>query len=191
MLQKIVPETVLFLLAMGFASDFCELVNSEKYRNRVLCRSRLLGAFIRHLDPKWIVNEGEHMYPEFGSCRRDIVHWLDTRTNAILILANSFLLIELIIFGLSYTLDPHFVVLNLVAFCCVSRVKPTTKLKNELLTDVQMVLLYLYKWNLDDPVGCLEVVSTKIPALKTALLEVQRLKQRSQTRKSRRDKNGI
>jgi len=181
MLQKIVPESVLFFLAMGFASDFWELVNCAKYRNRVLRRSRLLGAFIRHLDPKWIVNEGEHMYPEFGSFRGDIVHWLDTRTNAILILANTFLLIELIILGLSYTLDPHFVVLNLLAFGSVSRVKPTTKLKNELLTDVQMVLLYLYKWNSEDPVGCREIVSTKIPRLKTALLEVQRLKQLSQT----------
>ena len=181
MLQKIVPESVLFFLAMGFASDFWELVNCAKYRNRVLRRSRLLGAFIRHLDPKWIVNEGEHMYPEFGSFRGDIVHWLDTRTNAILILANTFLLIELIILGLSYTLDPHFVVLNLLAFGSVSRVKPTSKLKNELLTDVQMVLLYLYKWNSEDPVGCREIVSTKIPRLKTALLEVQRLKQLSQT----------
>jgi hypothetical protein len=120
------------------------------------------------------------MYPEFGSCKNDIVHRLDTRTNAILILANLFLFLEVIIAGLSYTLDPHFVVLNLIAFCSVSRIKPTVNLKNELLTDVQMVLLYLYKWNLDDPGGCCEVVSTKIPRLKTALSAVQRLKRLSQ-----------
>jgi len=182
MLQNLVPESVLFLLAMGLASDFWQLVKCAKYRSRVLSQPELLNAFIRHLEPKWIISKGEGIYPEFGSCRNDIVHWLDTKTDAILILANSFLFLELIIAGLSYSLDPHFVVLNLIAFCSVSRIKPTTvNLKNELLTDVQMVLLYLYKWNLDDPVGCREMVSTKIPRLKTALLAVQRLKQLSQT----------
>jgi hypothetical protein len=132
MLQDLVLEVPLLLLTMGLASDFWQLVKCAKYRNRVLCRSLLLSALIRHLDPKWITNEGENMYPEFGSCRNDIVHWLDTRINAILILANSFLFIELIISGLSYLLDPHFVVLNLVAFCSVSRIKPTITLKNEL-----------------------------------------------------------
>jgi len=98
-----------------------------------------------------------------------------------LILANLFLFLEVILAGLSYTLDPYFVVLNLIAFCSVSRIKPTVNLKNELLTDVQMVLLYLYKWNLDDPVDCRQVVSTKIPRLKTALSAIQRLRQLSQT----------
>jgi hypothetical protein len=119
--------------------------------------------------------EGENISLQPKSRRSDIVHWLDIRATTILILENSFLALELMISCVSYSLDPRFVVLNLVAFWSVSRIKPTVKSKNEVLVDVQLLLLYLCRWNFEDPGGCCEVVSTKIPALKTALSVIQNL----------------
>ena len=175
MLQKLVPESVLFVFTMGYAFGFWQLVKCEKYWNRILHQSELLRTLIRHLGPRWIVVEGENISPQPKSRRSDIVHRLDTRASAILILENSCLGLALIVSCVSYSLDPHFLVVNLVAFWSISRIKPMVKLKNEVLADVQLLLLFVYKWNFEDPDGCCKVVSTKIPALKIALSVVQNL----------------
>ena len=119
--------------------------------------------------------EGETVSPQLKSRSSDIVHWPEIRATAILILENSFLGLELMISWVSYSLNPRFVVLNLVAFWTVSRIKPMVKLKKEVLVEVQLLLLCLYKWNFEDHGGCCKVVSTKIPALKTALSVIQNL----------------
>ncbi len=179
MLKNVMLELPLFLLTMAFGSSFWQFVKCAKFRNLVLCKSELLNAFIRHLEPAWIMNEGENMRPRFGSCRNEIILWLDIRTDLILARARSLVFVELIICALSYALNPDFVVLNLAAFCAVHSVQPPDSIKCELLFEVERVLLYLYKWNLDDPAGCSEAVSTNIPRLRTALVAIRKLNNNS------------
>jgi hypothetical protein len=172
---KLFLEPWLCLTAYWMGISFWSGLESLRYRNRVLSDDKLLSAFIRTLEPEWIKREGESLNPEFGSYFNDISHWLNTYKNTVVLLSNFLIFGILLVCAISYWLSLVCIAINL-ACLAISAIVPIKKeLKQDMLVEVQMILLYLYAWYSTNPSQCESDVRQQVPKLKVALHAIQEI----------------
>jgi hypothetical protein len=171
-----------YLIEAGFGPiiysiglSFWTVFKASRYRRRVLTRSGSLDSFIKHLEPAWIKDQGAVIQPEFGSPFKDILHWLRNNSNAMCIVGNGSLLGVITLIVASYLLGLGFAVFNIIVFFATAGQPLTTATRNDMLIDVQMILLFLYRWNFDNPQECALTISARIPLLNEAFRAIRRI----------------
>lgn len=91
------------------------------------------------------------------------------------IVGNGSLLGVITLIVASYLLGLGFAVLNIIVFFATAGQPLTTATRNDMLIDVQMILLFLYRWNFDNPQECALTISARIPLLNEAFRAIRRI----------------
>jgi len=165
------------LTSICFACElnFWATVKGALYRRRLLTDLDLLASFIRHLGDGWIAQEGERIRPQ-TDCHCTAVLQLSQRNSRLLNKTGQlFLAAAFLLAAIGYALHPYFLIADALLFLLASVPPRTRAMTNYVLDEIYLLVLHLYKWNLEAPQDCSTQIASRVPGLTGALQMVRRI----------------
>ena len=173
MWSKILLQSALASGCLFFGWNFWATVKCSHYRKRILSSPTLLDEVASCMGYEWIWDTSASFF--FRSGPNTIAQFEAENRSALLMIGNLFLLGACVVFAISYALHPYFLGMDIAIFCAGSLRPINRRMKSNMLSEIQLILLYLCRWTFDAPQECSANVASKLPQFMNALRTVQNI----------------
>jgi hypothetical protein len=170
---KILLQSALASGSLFFGWNFWATVKCSHYKKRILSSPALLDEVATCMGYEWIWDKSANFLFRSGS--NNIAQFEAENRSALVIIGNLLLLGTCVVFAFSYVLHPYFLGMDIAIFCAGSLPPINRRMKSNMLSEIQLILLYLCGWALDDPQDCSAKVAAKLPQFTNALCTVQKI----------------
>jgi hypothetical protein len=172
---KITAEIPLAAVCFICGLNFWAVIKCSLYRHRMLTDAQLLDRFLQCVGHDWIIRAGALVRPQTASHGASVLQLSRKNAHVLWAAGNLFLLAVLVLSAGSYFLQRYFLVIDAAIFFLAAVPPRTRAMTNYILSDIYLVVLHLYKWNMDLPQNCSAEIAGRIPHLRKTLDAVQRM----------------
>jgi hypothetical protein len=170
---KITLQSALASGCLFFGWNFWATIKCWRYRKGFLSSPELLDEVATCMGYEWIWDTSANFLFRSGS--NAIAQFESENRSALVIVGNLLLLGACVVFAISYAQHPYFLGMDIAIFCAGSLPPMNRRMKSNMLSEIQLILLYLCRWTLDAPQECSASVASKLPQFRNALRTVQKI----------------
>ena len=165
MVVKIIIEVVGAIVLISLSWSFWQCVHSPKYLGRMLSDYNQMKRIYEFFGTDTIRAEGEKLQPVLGSYSANVATWMKSSLSALDTARNTTLFFLVLIIFLSYFLGVRFLLINVGIFFVSSSLPMSEAAKRNMMTDIRMIIINVYKWYSVEPDDCRHFCSTVQPRM--------------------------
>jgi hypothetical protein len=172
---KYALEPLLAVTSLALGANFWNVWKSPRFFESLITNRKMVRDLIKHFGHDRLLTEALKIEPVLGSCYKNILAFQKSSRYALRSAGTLILGLAATVFLLSYFVSKAFMMVNMSVFVAAIVPPLSASTKNNMLNDFFQVVVNVYKWNLEDPDGCLTFISSEARWLNTTLFVVRDL----------------
>lgn len=162
-----VIEIILAFTIIILSNIFWSALRAAIFQRKLLQNGGELSRIITLLGKDKLKLEAEGVQPAFGSYGKNIIIFLSLGIKAMNRTRNFIAVVNVILLAVGFIfLNKWLGIFNLVLFFLVKFTAINNYVKNTIASDIQSIILNIYKWNKVDPRTCEQFCREEKPCLR-------------------------
>ncbi len=170
----------IFEIIIGFAiliaaNFFWSAIRAVPFQRKLIQSSDEIKKLIAFIGEDKLKSEGKTVEPAFGSYSNNIIILLSVGIRTMDKVRNISVFATIVLLIVSFAINPWFALINFALFMLIGLMDVHSYIKNSMASDIESVILNIYKWNKVDHSACMYFCTEEKPYLRVLYQAVTEL----------------